>query len=93
VEECDGSALVSVADNGKGLGSVPEPLDSSGYGMGMVSMKHRVEEYGGQLFLRDTGTGTLVEARIPLRNSQAKSASALLSNWPFDRRGRNAAGY
>jgi len=93
VEECDGSALVSVADNGKGLGSVPEPLDSSGYGMGMVSMKHRVEEYGGQLFLRDTGSGTLVEARIPLRNLQAKSTSALLSNWPFDRRGRNAAGY
>jgi hypothetical protein len=61
--------------------------------MGMVSMKHRVEEYGGQLFLRDTGSGTLVEARIPLRNLQAKSTSALLSNWPFDRRGRNAAGY
>ena len=93
VEECDGCALVSVLDNGKGLGSASQPLESSGYGMGMVGMKHRVEEYGGQLFLRDTGSGTLVEARIPLRSMQARPVSSLLPKWPFDRRGRSAEGH
>jgi signal transduction histidine kinase len=77
VAECDGCALVSIVDNGKGLGGASKPLELSGYGMGMIGMRHRVEEYGGQLLLRDTGSGTLVEARIPIRNLQAQGASSL----------------
>ena len=70
LEECDGCALISVADNGKGLGNAGGPTESGDYGIGMIGMKHRVEEFGGQLLLQDTGSGTLVEARIPLRNLQ-----------------------
>jgi signal transduction histidine kinase len=65
LEARDGQACISIVDNGKGIGSSDE-LHPASYGIGMMGIKQRVEEFGGGLTLRNTGAGTSVEVRIPL---------------------------
>jgi signal transduction histidine kinase len=66
LEERDGCALVSIEDNGKGIGSGGEELHPNRYGIGVIGIKQRAAEYDGQVTLRNTGSGTRVEVRIPL---------------------------
>jgi signal transduction histidine kinase len=66
LEERDGCALVSIEDNGKGIGSGAEELHPNSYGMGVIGIKQRAAEYDGQVTLRNTGSGTRVEVKIPL---------------------------
>jgi signal transduction histidine kinase len=61
----DGRACVSIVDNGKGIGPSDE-LHPASYGIGVMGIKQRVEEFGGTLTLRNTGAGTRVEVQIPL---------------------------
>jgi signal transduction histidine kinase len=65
LEARDGQACISIVDNGKGIGSSDE-LHPASYGIGVIGIKQRVEEFGGTLTLRNTGAGTSVEVRIPL---------------------------
>jgi len=65
LEARDGQACISIVDNGKGIGSSDE-LHPASYGIGVMGIKQRVEEFGGSLTLRNTGAGTSVEVRIPL---------------------------
>jgi signal transduction histidine kinase len=65
LEARDGQACVSIVDNGKGIGANDE-LHPASYGIGVIGIKQRVEEFGGTLILRNTGAGTSVEVRIPL---------------------------
>ena len=65
LEARDGQACVSIVDNGKGIGASDE-LHPASYGIGVIGIKQRVEEFGGTLILRNTGAGTSVEVRIPL---------------------------
>ena len=65
LEARDGQACISIVDNGKGIGSSDE-LHPARYGIGVMGIKQRVEEFGGSLTLRNTGAGTSVEVRIPL---------------------------
>ena len=65
LEARDGQACVFIVDNGKGIGSSGE-LHPASYGIGVMGIKQRVEEFGGSLTLRNTGAGTSVEVRIPL---------------------------
>jgi signal transduction histidine kinase len=65
LEARDGQACISIVDNGKGIGSSDE-LHPASYGIGVIGIKQRVEEFGGTLTLRNTGAGTRVEVRIPL---------------------------
>jgi signal transduction histidine kinase len=66
LEERDGCALVSIEDNGKGIGSGGEELHPNSYGIGVIGIKQRAAEYDGQVTLRNTGSGTRVEVKIPL---------------------------
>ena len=66
LEERDGCALVSIEDNGKGIGSGAEELHPNRYGIGVIGIKQRAAEYDGQVRLRNIGSGTRVEVKIPL---------------------------
>jgi signal transduction histidine kinase len=66
LEERDGNALISIEDNGKGVGSGAEELHPNSYGIGVIGIKQRAAEYDGQVTLRNTGSGIRVEVKIPL---------------------------
>jgi signal transduction histidine kinase len=51
---------VEVADNGKGMAS------ERASGVGLSGMRERVGQFGGQLEILSSGTGTTVIARMPL---------------------------
>lgn len=70
LEQREGTVSVSILDDGKGSGSAPGDMHPSSYGIGVIGIKQRVEERDGRLILRNTGSGTLVEASIPLQPVQ-----------------------
>jgi len=74
LEDRDGCALVSIEDNGKGVGTGAEELHPNSYGIGVIGIKQRAAEYDGQVTLRNTGSGTRVEVRIPLPAPPPKTA-------------------
>jgi PAS domain S-box-containing protein len=58
----DGSLLLRIADDGRGLTESRRP----GGGLGLVSMRERVQSLDGTLSISSTpGRGTVVEARVP----------------------------
>ncbi len=60
------AVTLTVLDDGVGLPD--EPAWSATGGLGLVSMRHRLEEVGGSLRLEArAGGGTMVEARVPWR--------------------------
>ena len=79
LEAQDGSAVVAVVDNGKGIGNGSEQLQPAGFGIGMMGIKQRVEEFNGAVTLRDTGSGTSVEVKIPLPTPIAPPVSPRFS--------------
>ncbi len=56
----DGTLLLRIRDTGRGLAADP------GAGVGLTSMRERAEELGGTCTVTSSGTGTLVEVRLPL---------------------------
>lgn len=54
------SVEVSVADGGKGMKRVP--------GLGILGMRDRAEQFGGELLVKSTGRGTTVRATFPLKS-------------------------
>lgn len=67
-----------VRDNGVGL---PDPVSQlqEGLGVGMSSMRQRVKELGGELWIRNAEPGTLVEFTVPnvqLQNSSTTPQTA-----------------
>jgi two-component system sensor histidine kinase UhpB len=52
-----------VRDDGAGLAAEP------GVGVGLSSMRERSEELGGTLTISSDGTGTSVEARLPIEEA------------------------
>ena len=56
----DGTLLLRIHDTGRGLAADP------GAGVGLTSMRERAEELGGTCTVTSSGTGTLVEVRLPL---------------------------
>ena len=61
VRDCDGSLLVSIADNGKGMVVQPRPA-----GLGLVGMRERVASLRGHLeMISRPGHGTEIRISIP----------------------------
>jgi signal transduction histidine kinase len=59
----NGSLLLQVADAGRGF----EPGDAEGTGLGLVSMRERVDALGGQFSVQSApGKGTRIGVRLPL---------------------------
>jgi signal transduction histidine kinase len=59
--------LAKVRDDGKGIANQVVAFRPGSIGVGVAGMRQRVSEFGGQLRLRNTNPGTLVEATIPLK--------------------------
>lgn len=65
----NGSACLVVEDTGKGFG--PSNGEGLRLGVGIASMRERVRELGGELHVRSSAGGTIVEAKIPLPRDAA----------------------
>jgi PAS domain S-box-containing protein len=61
----DGVIVVGVRDDGKGIGERIAELQPDSVGVGIGGMKQRAREFGGELRLKNTYPGTLVELTIP----------------------------
>ena len=63
--QTEGSTVVTVRDDGKGIGKKIAELQPESVGIGIGGMKQRAKEFGGELRLTNTQPGTLVELVIP----------------------------
>jgi PAS domain S-box-containing protein len=59
------ATVITVRDDGKGIGKRIAELQPGSVGIGISGMKQRAREFGGQLRLTNTHPGTLVELVIP----------------------------
>ena len=73
----EGMIVVSVRDDGKGIGKKIAELQPDSVGVGIGGMKQRAKEFGGELRLSNVHPGTLVELIIPC-NSVLREPSAVL---------------
>jgi PAS domain S-box-containing protein len=73
----DGKILVSVRDNGKGIGEKVAELQPDSVGVGIGGMKQRAREFGGELRVVNMNPGTLVEVVIPSKGSVFQEAMLL----------------
>jgi signal transduction histidine kinase len=62
----DGEIVLRVGDDGKGVSNETVGLRPGSVGVGIVGMKQRVKELGGDLQLRQGDPGTIVEVTIPI---------------------------
>jgi len=77
----DGTIVVAVRDDGKGIGKRIAELQPDSVGVGIGGMKQRVREFGGALRLMNTHPGTLVEITIPC-SSVLRDPSPVLDGGP-----------
>src|SRR3954466_1847560 len=70
VIEKDGSVIVTVRDDGKGIEDEVIQLRPESVGIGIGGMRQRVAELGGSLRLANANPGTIVEVRIPVRRHE-----------------------
>ncbi len=61
----DATVVVSVRDDGKGIGKKIAELEPDSVGVGIGGMKQRAREFAGELRLTNAHPGTLVELMIP----------------------------
>jgi len=74
----DGRIIVSVRDNGSGLGGKRHE-----FGFGLTGMRERVMALGGILtVLSGTGGGLVVQARLPVESHQRPDVDALNAGLP-----------
>jgi signal transduction histidine kinase len=57
--------LLSVRDNGKGVGEQTLQLQPGSIGIGLGGMRERVREFGGELRIVNGNPGTIIEVSIP----------------------------
>jgi PAS domain S-box-containing protein len=74
----DGSIVVSVLDDGKGIDKKIAELRPESVGVGIGGMKQRAKEFGGDLRLTNADPGTLLELMIP--SSLALRESSVVLN-------------
>jgi PAS domain S-box-containing protein len=63
--QTEDSTVITVRDDGKGIGKKIAELHPESVGIGIGGMKQRAREFGGELRLTNTQPGTLVELVIP----------------------------
>lgn len=69
--------IVTVRDNGKGIGDRTAELHPSSIGVGIGGMSERARELGGELRLSNSNPGTLLEAIIPCAASVPDEACVM----------------
>jgi PAS domain S-box-containing protein len=73
----NGMMVVSVRDDGKGIGQRIAELQPDSVGVGIGGMKQRAKEFGGELRLTNAHPGTLVELAVPCSSVLREPAAAL----------------
>lgn len=63
----DGQVVVTVRDDGKGISDYVAEFRPDSIGIGIGGMRQRVKEFGGELQLRNSNPGTVVEVVIPIK--------------------------
>ena len=76
----DGSILVSVLDDGKGIDERIAELRPEKVGVGIGGMKQRALEFGGELRLTNAVPGTLLELMIPSTSVLREPSTATVMN-------------
>ena len=61
----ENSLLLSVRDDGKGVGEQTLQLQPGSIGIGLGGMRERVREFGGELRIVNANPGTIIEVSIP----------------------------
>ncbi len=67
----DGSIVVTVRDDGKGIEEEVVLLRPESVGVGIGGMRQRVNELGGSLRLANANPGTIVEVKIPVKRAES----------------------
>ena len=65
------SITVTVKDDGSGISERVEEFRPDSIGIGIGGMRQRVREFGGEMRLRNTSPGTLLEVVVPLDSTPA----------------------
>lgn len=63
----DSQVVVTVRDDGKGISDHIVEFRPDSIGIGIGGMRQRVKEFGGELQLRNSNPGTVVEVVIPIK--------------------------
>jgi PAS domain S-box-containing protein len=75
----EGSIVVSVRDDGKGIGDRVVEMRGDSVGVGIGGMKQRAKEFGGEMRLKNANPGTLVELTLPRSGALRESREVLHS--------------
>jgi signal transduction histidine kinase len=78
----DAQVVVEVQDNGKGIPAHKlNKMNLAGTpGVGIRGMRERLRQLGGDIEIASNGSGTVVVARLPIKQSSHVSGSVLISN-------------
>lgn len=68
LEKREGEIAATVRDNGVGVADEIAEFRAGSIGVGIGGMRQRIKEHGGELVLRNTHPGTLVEVVIPMNS-------------------------
>ena len=82
LKQTDNQLVVTVRDNGKGVGKNVTEFRPDGIGMGIGGMRQRVKEFGGELRLENINPGTLMEVIIPLKQVPREQARPAFTQAP-----------
>jgi signal transduction histidine kinase len=80
----DNQIIVTVSDDGKGIPDSVADFEANKIGIGIAGMRQRVKELGGELRLRNSNPGALVEAIIPTQSAGSRSREHLTASWGFN---------
>jgi len=70
--QTEDSTVITVRDDGKGIGKKIAELQPESVGIGIGGMKQRAKEFGGELRLTNAQPGTLVELVVPSTREAAR---------------------
>ncbi len=71
LEKRENEIAATIRDNGRGVPDEIAEFRDERIGVGIGSMKQRIQELGGELLLKNTNPGTMVRAVVPLRSVRA----------------------